>query len=126
MICSVRTCRREAVPGRKMCDRCAARGLENYYRNKMKHKAATDARRARDREEAFLHYGGKCSRCGHSNLLHLQFHHKNHDGGKDRRENGRGGNYAQVLRDRGYPDDIELLCANCHLEYHRTNGFRKY
>ena len=82
-----------------------------------------EKRKARDkyrRDECFIGYGGRCVYCGNDNLNHLVLHHPNGNG-KIHRDavGGYGSSFYKSLIDLGFPDDVELACANCHLEIHR-------
>jgi hypothetical protein len=75
------------------------------------------------RLKAIEAYGGKCSCCGEDEPLFLQFHHVNGDGHVLRKEHGNGGpQFLRWLIREGYPNNIELLCANCHFGKHMNSG----
>lgn len=62
-------------------------------------------------------YGGQCRCCGETNHKYLQLDHVGNDGAAHRREiaNGtRGGSNYQWAFRNGFPDRLQLLCANCH------------
>jgi hypothetical protein len=119
--CKKWSCPRDAVDGRNYCQKHIDYQSEYGKRNRETLNKKTKIRVDRYREMTFDHYGGKCSSCGHSNRLHLILHHVNHDGGKQRAENKNlvGRKMYVHFVNNGYPDDLELLCANCHLEHHR-------
>lgn len=83
------------------------------------YKAAANKRtRAKLRLALFARYGSVCACCGKMDHRFLSLHHKNGDGGKERKETGmdkkscaqRYNHYlAQPKR-----DDLELKCYNCH------------
>lgn len=57
--------------------------------------------------------GGKCSEWGISDIFVLVLHHKN----------GRKGQRKSAILNKSFPiDEIELLCANCHLKKHRQQA----
>jgi hypothetical protein len=61
--------------------------------------------------------GGKCAKCGETDLRVLCFHHKLGGMGSDRwRCMSREQRYAQIreIIEAGRPEDIEILCMNCH------------
>ena len=64
--------------------------------------------------------GGCCEKCGYNkNLSALEFHHIN-EGNKDFPLDGRNlsnRNWIVILEEFG---KCELLCANCHREYHNN------
>jgi hypothetical protein len=53
------------------------------------------------REKALRHYGNACTKCGYSNLLALEVHHKDKN------------------RDNNDISNLEVLCCNCHAIEHR-------
>jgi len=64
--------------------------------------------------------GGRCEKCGDSNIIHLEFHHE--DGSKKEDSVSR-------LIDTKKWDSVELelkkcklLCSNCHMDYHCGSG----
>lgn len=124
--CSRPSCQETAAEGKKMCQRHIDYHREYERKNAKRSSAHRNARRKSEFLRAVSHYGGKCLRCGDKDPLHLQLHHTNGDGHKDRRENpeGWGGNFYRWLETHGWPDNVELICANCHLAHHRTHGFK--
>ena len=64
--------------------------------------------------KALAHYGGKCTCCGEIEPRFLQFDHINNDGG-ERRKNNIGERFlAGWLVQHDYPNDFQILCANCN------------
>jgi hypothetical protein len=68
-------------------------------------------------------YGGHCSCCGETELVFLTIDHVNDDGAEHRREIAaeRGSKWLQAgaptyrwLRDNGFPEGFQVLCANCN------------
>jgi phage terminase large subunit GpA-like protein len=53
------------------------------------------------REKAFKHYEPVCNKCGYTNIIALEVHHKDKN------------------RDNNSIDNLEILCANCHTIEHR-------
>lgn len=70
------------------------------------------------RKAVLMEYGGKCTRCGDDNLCHLELHHIGNDGSVMRKEHGSGNGFFYWLRKNGFPNIVEILCANCHAETH--------
>lgn len=65
--------------------------------------------------KAINHLGGKCKKCGNTNIFHLVFHHKIPE------EKEMSVSYALKLSWRNIIKEIEkceLLCENCHQEFH--------
>jgi hypothetical protein len=91
--------------------------------------------RRRVRIKVLMHYGGRCSCCGESELAFLTVAHKLNNGNKDTRfkkaKRRFGGllMYLKIIR-LGYPEDLTALCWNCnsgaYFNYgvcpHKTNG----
>lgn len=78
------------------------------------------------RREAIEKYGGACVRCGIEDQRVLCFDHVNDDGAEMRRLKKHpksGYNLCVWLKKHGWPDFIQLLCANCNLlkAYHREH-----
>lgn len=65
-------------------------------------------------------YGGECLFCKENNPDMLVLHHVNEDGKEHRKEEGKTGHaiYRWII-ENDFPDEIVLLCANCHLALHR-------
>ena len=62
-------------------------------------------------------YGNQCACCGEKEIEFLQVDHVNNDGAVHRKQLKTAGG-SQIYRDiirRNFPDDFQLLCANCHL-----------
>ena len=70
--------------------------------------------------------GGKCSCCGETELSFLTLDHIEGGGGKQRKELGRtkgsGVGFYKWLVENGYPDGLQVLCANCNLSKHINGG----
>ena len=65
-------------------------------------------------------YGGKCLFCGEDRPETLVFHHVNGGGAEHRKKAGGSAGFQKWLIENNFPDDIVLLCANCHLILHRV------
>lgn len=65
------------------------------------------------RGEAIVRHGGKCLRCGLTDVRVLQFDHINGGGSQERKTNSQ----LKILTDiaNGKRQDFQLLCANCHV-----------
>lgn len=68
-------------------------------------------------------YGGACACCGETELTFLTIDHINDDGAEHRRQLAaeKGGSWGQAgsptyrwLRDNGFPEGFQVLCANCN------------
>lgn len=74
------------------------------------------AKRHRLRLELIARYGGKCACCGVNDYRWLSLHHKNRDGGRERKgKKVNAANRIAYLHSQPKRDDLELLCYNCHL-----------
>ena len=76
-------------------------------------------------------YGGRCACCGETELIFLTIDHINNDGAEHRRqiaaEKGttwlQGGRETyRWLRDNGFPEGFQVLCANCNCGKHWNGG----
>ncbi len=69
--------------------------------------------------EALARYGTACSECGFDNPLALCIDHIDDNGAEERRalggQNYAGWNFYLSLRQRGWPEGYQTLCANCNL-----------
>lgn len=75
---------------------------------------------ARERRELKLKFGGKCNKCGYCRCFSaLHFHHT--DSSEKYEWSKKGG--ASIREIKAHPERFELLCANCHIELHETEGF---
>ena len=70
----------------------------------------------------FSHYGGKCPRCGIDDLRCLCLHHINGNGKEDRThlniKTSQSMAFYRHVEKLGYPKDLKILCANCHIIEH--------
>ena len=68
------------------------------------------------RQGAISVLGGKCVRCGFTDIRALQIDHINGGGSKDVKRRGRGGQfYNQVMNSfLNKENEFQLLCANCN------------
>ena len=97
---------RKAERGVTSCKHCRQRATE---------KSKKQARESR--LQVLTLYGGKCACCGIDNLKYLELDHKNNDGGRERKnlEGHRGGRYFTLVLKQEKRDDLQVLCANCHV-----------
>ena len=103
-----------------------------YHRNYMKKRrdsgrvdnAAANERckqnHLRKRIWVLDHYGGRCECCGEDRLELLTIHHKNGDGGEQRkRDRKQASNFYHWIINNGFPADLCCMCMNCHHSLHR-------
>ena len=71
---------------------------------------------------AINHLGGKCKKCGNDNIFQLCFHHKDREEKEFNINEIKGYRWSVILKEI---EKCELLCGNCHQEYHyidNSNG----
>lgn len=93
-----------------------------YHRDVEKGRRINRQATLRRKLRIFALFGGHCAVCGTDDHRVLQVNHKNGGGTKERRETrARGHTYQHILRGERAVDDLNLLCANCHVifEYER-------
>lgn len=66
------------------------------------------------RDTVLNNYGGKCSICGFADKRALCIDHVNGNGLKERKLTSAAGIMRRIIRE-GYPNDYQILCANCNL-----------
>lgn len=67
-------------------------------------------------------YGGKCACCGEAAPEFLVLDHINGGGTEERKRLSNGNEIiAQLIRE-GYPDTMQVLCANCNMAKERPDG----
>ena len=97
-----------------LCPKCGQRqpaeGFEQCWVCLEQNKAI----RQQARLDAIQAYGGACACCGETTIEFLHVDHKHNDGGKHRKEIGTGGAIHWWAKKHGYPDTLQVLCANCH------------
>lgn len=98
-------------------------------RNLEKAKASGWMSHERSKLRCLEHYGGACVFCGAEDPDILCFDHINDDGAKRRGEHGACG--VDMITKEKYPEDIQVLCANCNLKKEmrrrrRERGSNKY
>lgn len=104
----------KATPGMVHCERCRLKLRDANQRRQYSsnyHGAA--------RKDAISAYGGKCVSCGIDDPDVLDFDHIHNDGHLDR-VNWGGTSTVRFLRHLAEhkPDNIQLVCANCHRKRH--------
>ena len=105
------------------CRPCLDRtnNAERRWRPERRKKSMNYRRRLRS--TALQAYGGRCACCGEAERNFLCIDHVEDNGAVHRREiGGTGDRIYRWLRDNGYPDGFQLLCANCNMGKHLENG----
>ncbi len=107
---------------RVLCETCRKKRrvwASSDYMHRWLHDKALQVKR-----EVMEAYGGACSCCGENELVFLQIDHVNNDGNrhyyKGKRMCGTA-LYAWLKREH-YPDDFQVLCANCNSAKHINGG----
>jgi hypothetical protein len=99
------------------CRACwSVRSTEHYHKNHDRLIGHKREQRARVKKIVLEHYGAKCTCCGETEKSFLEYDHINNDGAAHRKSinNPTGANFFVWLFRNGFPDFIQLLCANCH------------
>lgn len=95
---------------------------KHYYKDPSKHHRVVDKARKKVRMDMIEAYGGKCIRCGISDVEVLDIDHINNNGAEDRRNHLHGYNLYRHLKKLGWPkDEFQLLCRNCNWKKHLEN-----
>lgn len=105
--------------------------------NRERYNASKYAYRDRIKVQALLRYSNgtmRCARCGFGNQDALCLDHIDDNGAEHRKElkiscrgsEGAGTNTYEALKREGWPDGLQVLCANCNLikEMERRRGVR--
>ena len=98
-------------------------GRLRYLARRAELKGARDALKL----EVLVHYGGdppRCARCGYSDVRALQLDHVDGGGSAERRRTGyaSGSGWYTMLKRRGFPPGLVVLCANCNWVKRAENG----
>ena len=94
------------------------------------HKKKSKDAYLRRKKAVFAQYGGVCVCCGESRLEFLVIDHKEQDGAEHRRSigicrgqyRGTGHNFYLWLEKQGFPDVVQILCANCNTARGKYGG----
>lgn len=113
-----------SIVGYACCGKCKEKARENYKINSEKIKAKVSSYNYDIKRIVFNHYGNKCIQCTENRLPCLELDHINNDGADHReslglhRHNGGGTKFYRKLINTGFPEDLQILCANCHALKH--------
>ncbi len=101
------TDREERIKKWRICQTCRAAYKQKYMKDW----------RDNLRAQAIEILGGKCTTCGITDRRVLQIDHKNGGGSYDRTKGGIGTDMlvGRIVRGKRSIDDLQLLCANCHV-----------
>jgi hypothetical protein len=119
---SQRLCRECAAPatiGYTRCDHCRLRNRLSHKSQKGNLRSAYQRRRADAKAAIFAHYGQLCKCCGITEPEFLTIDHVHNDGAEHRRQIGGRDIYGWIVK-AGFPDWVQILCANCNGAKGRT------
>ena len=115
---------RETDAGKAYMKKHAEYAKEWRKKNRPKHLANQKANIVTQRLKVMEHYCGgdaRCMCCDEREILFLQFDHTDDSGAAWRRDTKTnlgyvpaGNNFPYWLEKNGYPDNIQVLCANCN------------
>ena len=119
-------CKQNASGRTTACKECRAKdSAKRYHRKPLKervrHPGVHAARKKRDQEAVFNHYGRTCECCGESHLKFLTVDHIEKIGTKKREKEGQTNIYRFLVR-RGMPSGFRILCFNCNCGRDRNGG----
>lgn len=73
------------------------------------------------RREVFNAYGGPvCACCEEDEYDFLTLDHINNDGAEQRKKYGSNPRVLQVIKQQGFPEGYQVLCANCNTSKGKT------
>lgn len=97
--------------------------LELAPKHREKNNERERQRYAKWRKIVVGHYGGRCSCCGEKEFLFLEIDHVNNDGKQHRKKIGTSAKaMVKWLMDNDFPDNFQILCANCNQGKKRNGG----
>lgn len=138
-------CAASAVPGSDYCQKCIdyknrtiPEGICSRWCNNKKEEGLSKCRKClnaanttnklaqiKAKKEVFDHYGHTCVCCGETEPTFLQLDHIYNDGYLERKNHNRnvGGlaMYKNIIN-KGFPDTLQVLCANCNFGKHLNGG----
>ncbi len=136
----IKCCRNEALPARRMCEKCVRANKKWKAQRREKFKAngvCSDCGRERHsafkicdecrsrrsinhkketrqrRERVISAYGGKCEICSESRYELLAIDHKNGDGAAERKKMTSEQMVMRIIKN-GFPEKYRILCHNCN------------
>lgn len=104
----------------KRCQVCIEKRNNWYQGSSTQHK--DKERRDGNHNIVLKHYGGKCTKCGESELVCLAIDHMYGEGNTHRRKIKKyGSGFFKWLIDNDFPEGFQVLCHNCNIKKH-LNG----
>ena len=92
-----------------------------YQANKEKYAKYQREYYAKLRSDLFEGYGSLCACCGETEKMFLEIDHVRGGGKKHYKAKTPNGVYRQIINE-GFPEDYQLLCANCNRGCQRNGG----
>lgn len=96
-----------------------------YYMIRSYKRECLNSYNHQSRESVITLLGGKCIKCGISDMQLLNINHKNGGGTKERGNRGSSPLCRDILMGRRAISDLNLLCHNCNILYEYEVGRRK-
>jgi hypothetical protein len=92
-----------------------------YQREEVIQRKRATARKRHSKwvSAAMAGYDNRCLFCRMDNKLALVFHHVDGNGYEHKRKMGGSYGFFKWVVDNGFPNEIVLLCANCHTILHK-------
>lgn len=122
----------ERVQGRRKCQMCIDRNTQWHRIHADESNAKKALMRYNIKKRIVEAYGGRCVACGEQRIPCLEIDHIANDGQEHRASLGfdpsyRGGIsfYRKVLKLCPLPNNLQVLCANCHAWKH-ADRWNKY
>ena len=75
--------------------------------------------------KAIMILGGKCERCGETDVRVLQINHRNGGGVKDFKKKGPQTIYIEIIKGKRGKDEFDVRCSNCNILYEYEMGRRR-
>jgi len=122
--------RRHELEAKGVCVNCGKRPAlseQKYCKSCSKHrKERARVRLLAIRQAVLDRYGNACACCGESNPGFLTIDHKNNDGWKERKPNGKNFTSSEMICRKlvhgPKRDDIQILCYNCNCAKQRLGS----
>ncbi len=99
------------------------RNYKKSYRHTINRRKRVETRKRKKMIIELL--GGKCVRCGITDLRVLQINHLHHVGRTKRPHESGSDFYLRILDGRRDTSDLDIRCANCNILYEYERSFRE-
>lgn len=120
--------RTELAREKGFCTRCCIRPKVDDQQHCLECRERDNATKRKiyqnNKALVYKQYGNKCRCCGEDEQKFLQLDHVNNDGASHRREIGlrSGSLFHKWVIENNFPDNLQLLCANCNQGKLLNNG----